>query len=294
MIKPTFVLLGPTGAGKSDVAFRLASLLDGEIISADSVQVYKGLDKGTAKPGPAQCREIPHHLLSIVDPAVNYCVAQFIKDARESLKQIRKRGKTPIIAGGTMLYIHSLLYGIADLPPSQETIRSKYRARMEEEDENFLHRTLQQLDEAAARSIHPHDHQRLLRALEVMEQSGEPLSALRQQARNGGIKEEYADGDEQLFSCALLFHSRELLHQRIKRRFLAFIENGFADEVRELRKRADLSLECSSMRAVGYRQIWEHLDGKYGYEKMLEKGLTATRRLAKNQRTWLRSWKKHL
>ena len=283
--------MGPTGAGKSSLACRLAALLDGEVISADSVQVYRGLDRGTAKPDLALRAAIKHHLIDIVDPVENYTAGQFVRDAGQAIDEIRRKGKMAIIAGGTMFYVHALLYGLSQLPEADNRIRAKYLSLAARRGVGALHPILKKMDEDAAAQIHPQDRQRLLRALEVIEQGGAPLSQLQRRPRQGGIKEDSAKRGEQMITCFLLFPNRSVLHQRLALRFQSFIDNGLIDEVRWLKQKPNLSLDCSSIRSVGYRQVWEHLDNLYGYDEMVNRSIAATRQLAKRQLVWLRSWK---
>lgn len=287
---PTLILVGPTGVGKSALAHQLARWLNGEIISADSVQIYRGMEKGTAKPSTRMRAEVSYHLLDILDPSQTYSVARFIEDAHRSLAKIRARGRVAIIVGGTMLYVDALLHGISVLPPTQPAMRTRYAVQAQKEGWESLHRKLEQLDEMAARRIHKNDHQRILRALEVAEQAGSSMSLLQKKQERCGLYSEYATRGDQIFIGVLNFSHRELLHSRLAMRFRNFIEHGLVEEVRQLKARGDLSLECPSMRAVGYRQIWEYLNGLFDYEEMLARGIAATRQLAKRQLTWLRNW----
>jgi tRNA dimethylallyltransferase len=277
---PVLILTGPTGSGKSDWAMRLAGQWPVEIISVDSAQVYRGMDIGTAKPATAARTAVAHHLLDILDPAQTYSAGQFAQDAVALIAQIRGRGHIPLLVGGTMLYLRALRQGMAQLPRASAAIRQAIDAAAAERGWPMLHADLARLDPLAARRIHPNDAQRIQRALEVCQLTGQTLSAL--QAHSPAALQEPAP------IWALVPEPRELLHERIAIRFKRMMAQGFLEEVRALHGRGDLRAADASMRAVGYRQLWEHCDGQVTLDEAVERGVAATRQLAKRQLTWLR------
>ncbi|MDR3417840.1 MAG: tRNA (adenosine(37)-N6)-dimethylallyltransferase MiaA [Nevskia sp.] len=280
---PVLAIAGPTAAGKSALALQLWERLHGqaEIVSVDSAQVYRGMDIGTAKPDATTRTLVPHHLLDLLDPAETYSAARFAEDARRVIGEIRGRGRWPLLVGGTMLYFRALLQGLSDLPPADPELRARLEAEAAAHGWEALHRRLAEVDPETAARLHPNDAQRIQRALEICELSGEPASHR--------FKRRPAEGwTDQVVRVAVCPPSRPELHQRIERRFLAMIELGFVDEVARLRRRGDLHPDLPSMRAVGYRQLWRHLDGEYGLDRAIEQGLAATRQYAKRQLTWLR------
>lgn len=279
---PAIFLMGPTAAGKTDLAVELVRRLPCDIISVDSALVYRGMDIGTAKPGPEVLSAAPHRLIDIRDPSESYSAAQFREDALREMTQISRAGRIPLLVGGTMLYFRTLERGLSDLPSADGTVR----ARLEEEAGVLgwaaLHARLAEVDPAAAKRIHPNDPQRIQRALEVYEVSGRPMSEL------------YGQGAAPHFPyCALKIvvspADRAELHRRIEARYRAMLGAGFVEEVERLRGRGDLHPDLPSMRAVGYRQVWNYLDGRLSYFEMMEKGVAATRQFAKRQLTWLRA-----
>lgn len=274
--------MGPTGAGKSATALALAEHLPVEIVSVDSALVYRGLDIGTAKPDRADRERIPHHLIDILDPSNSYSAGQFLRDAEEAIAAIRARGRVPLLVGGTMLYFHALLNGLAELPEADPEVRRELDQRMAERGSADLHAELKRVDPEAAARIHPNDPQRIQRALEVFHLTGLPISALQAERRR-------PLAHERPLAIVLSPGRRADLHQRIERRFHAMMAAGFLDEVRELHSRPGLTANVPAMRAVGYRQLWAHLDGAYGLEEGIRRGIVATRRLAKRQLTWLRT-----
>ena len=274
-------LAGPTASGKTAAALQLARVLDAEIISVDSALVYRGMDIGTAKPTPAERAAVPHHLIDIRDPAQAYSAAEFVRDAREAADAIRARGRRVLLVGGTMLYFKALFEGLHAMPPADAAVRAAIEAEAAERGWPALHALLREADPATAARLAPNDAQRIQRALEVLRVSGRPLSAFHAQA----------PGDEVLrpdLFVALEPQERGWLHQRIAQRFDAMLAAGFLDEVQALRARGDLSLQMPSMRCVGYRQAWEALDGRTPLAALRERGIAATRQLAKRQLTWLR------
>ena len=279
---PVWVLTGPTGTGKSDLAVRLAEGAPIEIVSVDSALVYRGLDVGTAKPAGELRTRIPHHLIDICDPAESYSAGGFVTDALISIRAIHARRRVPLLVGGTMLYLRALLHGLAVLPTAAAELRALLDARAEGEGWPALHAELARLDPEAAARIAPNDSQRIQRALEVCYASGEPISKLQRDTVSplAGWPLRY---------WALVPGDRSSLHERLAQRFAAMMEAGFLDEVRGLRDRGDLTARHPSMRAVGYRQLWAHLDGAYDLTEAVRRGIAATRQLAKRQLTWLRS-----
>ena len=274
--------MGPTGAGKSAAALALAARLPAEIVSVDSALVYRGLDIGTAKPDATMRAQVPHHLIDILDPAQPYSAGQFLRDALAAVDAIQARGRIPLLTGGTMLYFHALLHGLAVLPEADPELRRELDERAAREGTAALHAELARVDPQAAARIHPNDPQRIQRALEVFYLAGQPISELQagQRAPLAG---------QSTVSIVLSPARRAVLHQRIEARFHAMLADGFLAEVCALRARGDLDAHTPSMRAVGYRQLWAHLDGAYGLEEGVRRGIVATRRLAKRQLTWLRA-----
>ncbi|HUN75984.1 MAG TPA: tRNA (adenosine(37)-N6)-dimethylallyltransferase MiaA [Steroidobacteraceae bacterium] len=280
MAAEALVLTGPTATGKSAWAVRLAEELPIEIISMDSAQVYRGMDIGTAKPSTALRARIPHHLIDILDPAEAYSAGRFVADCARLIREIRGRGRVPVVIGGTMLYLNALLVGIADLPRGSAELRQRIDARAALEGWPRLHSELARLDPEAAARIHPNDPQRIQRALEVCYATGQPLSQL-QRLRRPVLAH---------VPCwALAPLDRTALHRRIEQRLSQMMSQGFLDEVAGLYRRGDLTSRHPAMRAVGYRQLWGHLEGRYGLDEARDKALAATRQLAKRQLTWLRA-----
>jgi tRNA dimethylallyltransferase len=287
---PVLFLMGPTATGKTDLAIALGSHISIEVINVDSALVYRGMDIGTAKPEPAVLDQVPHHLIDIRDPVEAYSAAEFYRDATVRMKEIVARGRLPVLAGGTMLYFKVLLEGLADLPPSDAGVRRAICDEAEERGWPAMHRELAAVDPETAASLHPNHSQRIQRALEIYRLTGVAASQLkaRQQQENSGIRP--IGEDYEITQVALLPRNRTFLHERIAKRFELMLEQGFESEVIALRARGDLGLDLPAMRAVGYRQMWEHLDGQYGHDVMVESAVAATRQLAKRQLTWLRGW----
>lgn len=285
--------MGPTAAGKTDLAIELSKVLPCELISVDSALVYRGMDIGTAKPSKAQLAEFPHRLIDILDPAQSYSAADFRSDALAAMAQITARGNIPLLVGGTMLYFKALLDGLADMPAANTAVRAQLEADAQAFGWQSLHDQLAVVDPVSAARIHPNDPQRLIRALEVYRVSGMSMTAHREQ-QTAQSTEAAASGCQQLpytvANLAIAPVDRKVLHQRIALRFEQMLDQGFLDEVLALRSRGDLHAGLPSIRAVGYRQVWDHLDGKLTREEMQERGIIATRQLAKRQFTWLRSW----
>jgi len=281
------MLMGPTASGKSALAVELARLLGGEIISVDSSLVYRGMDIGTAKPSAELRSTIPHHLVDLLDPRETYSAGRFRRDALALVESISREGRIPILVGGTMLYFNALLRGLAVLPRADPEVRARIDAEAAREGWPALHARLSKIDPEAARRIHPHDGQRIQRALEVYRLTGKPLSHW--WAQDG---EEGGELPFRTVKIAVAPESREILHRRIAARFHAMLQQGLIEEVRRLWRREDLHLGLPALRSVGYRQVWLYLDGRYDFSTMNEKAVIATRQLAKRQFTWLRRERK--
>ena len=279
---PVLVLAGPTGAGKTDWALRLAEAAPVEIVSVDSAQVYRGLDIGTAKPSLAVRARIPHHLVDICEPTESYSAGRFVADAARCVAAVHGRGRLPLLVGGTMLYLRALLQGLAPLPSASPALRAEIDARAGRAGWPALHAELAALDPAAAARIARHDAQRIQRALEVCLTSGRPLSEL-QRGTTSALQ------GHPVRIWHLVPKDRSALHQALAVRFRSMMAAGFLEEVRALHARGDLTARHPSMRAVGYRQLWAHLEGEGTLEEAIERGIAATRQLAKRQLTWLRA-----
>lgn len=279
---PAVCLMGPTASGKTDLAVRLVEAFAFEIISVDSAMVYRGMDIGTAKPDAKTRRRAPHRLIDIRDPEQVYSAGDFVRDARAEMARIREAGRVPLLAGGTLMYFRALIRGLATLPRADRALRAAIDRDAQRLGWPALHRRLAAVDPVAAGRIAPNDAQRIQRALEVFEKSGRALSEWQARTVPGIPGESY-------LTFGLVPEPRSELHARIERRFDAMVEAGFVDEVARLRRRPGLDRRSPSMRAVGYRQIWDYLDGRTTLEAALRDAVTATRRLAKRQMTWLRS-----
>ncbi|MEA1028958.1 tRNA (adenosine(37)-N6)-dimethylallyltransferase MiaA [Pseudomonas sp. N-137] len=292
-LPPAIFLMGPTAAGKTDLAIELTKVLPCELISVDSALVYRGMDIGTAKPSKELLAEFPHRLIDILDPAEAYSAADFRRDALQAMAEITARGKIPLLVGGTMLYYKALVEGLADMPAADPNVRAQIEEEAARLGWQALHEQLAVIDPESAARIHPNDPQRLSRALEVYRVSGQSMTALRQR-QSAQSTEAAASGMQQLpytvANLAIAPANRQVLHRRIEQRFTLMLEQGFIDEVVALRERSDLHAGLPSIRAVGYRQVWDYLDGKLTSAEMQERGIIATRQLAKRQFTWLRSW----
>ena len=284
---PVILLLGPTAAGKTDAAVALAELLPCRLISMDSALVYRGMDIGTAKPPAKLLARHPHALIDIRDPADPYTAADFVADADLEVRQALERGKVPVLVGGAMLYARAFRDGLAVLPPANPEVRAAIDAEAGKEGWPKLHTRLAAVDPVAAANIHPHNGARLQRALEVFETTGKPISAYWREQGKSAAPQRLG---QELLEFALVHEDRAALHRRIEERFDAMLAQGFVDEVRILRARGDLHLGLPSMRAVGYRQVWRHLDAEWDAEQMRTRAVAATRQLARRQLTWLRSW----
>lgn len=282
-LPPAICLMGPTASGKTALALAIAGRFPVEIISVDSALIYRGMDIGTAKPTPAERCLVPHHLIDIRDPAETYSAAEFRIDALRLMDEITARGRIPLLAGGTMLYFKVLREGIAAMPPADPAVRGQIEAEARGRGWPALHAELARVDPDCAARIHPHHSQRIQRALEVFRVSGEPMSTLH--ARQGATVLHH-----RLLQLAVAPLDRAVLHARIAARFGQMLEAGFIDEVRALYARGDLRANLPSIRAVGYRQAWDFIEGRIDRETLPERGVIATRQLAKRQFTWLRGW----
>ena len=280
-------LMGPTASGKTALALEWAERLGGEIVSVDSALVYRGLDIGAAKPTVAERAAVPHHVLDLREPWQPYSAAEFATDARAAMDAIGARGRVPILAGGTGLYFHALLHGLSDMPEADPATRAQLEGEAAEKGWATLHAELQGIDPEAAARIHATDAQRIQRALEVFRLSGRTISDWRRTARSAPRL------PFRVLKLVLAPQERSELHRRIERRFDTMLDTGFVEEVRRLRELPELQahprpLDLPALRAVGYRQAWEHLDGAYDAREFRDRGVFATRQLAKRQLTWLR------
>lgn len=278
---PAVFLMGPTASGKTDLAIALCKQFPMEIISVDSALVYRGMDIGTAKPDVETLKQAPHRLIDIRDPCETYSAAEFREDALAEMTAITAAGKIPLLVGGTMLYFRALEHGLSELPAADPEVRARLEKQAVEIGWPAMHEILLQKDPQAASRIHPNDPQRIQRALEVIDISGQAMSEL--QAKTAGIKLEY-----RLHKIIISPEPRSVLHERIEKRFDLMMQAGFIDEIKSLHSRSDLNVDQPSMRAVGYRQAWDWLEGNCTAEQMRERAIAATRQLAKRQLTWLR------
>ncbi len=286
---------GPTAAGKTDLAIQLSQKFPIELINMDSAQIYRDMDIGTAKISEQEQHDYPHHLMNILSPEESYSAAEFVSDVTRLTAEINTRGNTPLLVGGTILYYKALLDGLADLPPADETLREALRKIVNEQGHRVLQEELKRIDPKLSEKLQGKDTQRLVRFVEIARLTGEPPSKLfeRQKANQGKNSFDF-------FHICFFPEDRQWLHQRIEKRFDLMLANGFVDEVKMLRNKYRLSLDCPSMRCAGYRQVWEYLEGSYDdlsknnkksntpYQEMRDRGIFATRQLAKRQLTWLR------
>lgn len=274
--------MGATATGKTDLAVKLAENYPVEIISVDSALIYKSMDIGTAKPDAQLLQRAPHFLIDILDPAEKWSAWDFVQQATGLITEINERGNIPLLVGGTMMYFNALEQGMNDLPMADETMRHQLNQQLQLEGLESLYAELKEIDPATAARVKPTDPQRIMRALEVYRLSGKTMSELLQQKKQKpsiDFKRLILDVPE-----------RTALHQRIEHRFQLMLEQGFEQEVVELRKRSDLNIDLPSMRCVGYRQMWLYLDGNYSHDEMVNRSVVATRQLAKRQLTWLRKY----
>ncbi len=275
--------MGPTASGKSALAATLAGNFPVEIISVDSAQIYRGMDIGTAKPSVAERRSVPHHLIDIVDPTGSYSAAQFRSDAVRLISEIAARGRIPLLVGGTMLYFKALREGLSELPESDAAVRARIDAEAAVWGWPAMHAELAKIDASTAMRLKPNDAQRIQRALEIYRVTGKPMSQLLGRTRSAL--------PFRLLELALVPSDRGELHRRIEFRFDAMLEHGLVEELRALRERYALRPGLPSMRCVGYRQVWQHVEGEFGRDELRDRGIFATRQLAKRQLTWLRAMK---
>jgi len=274
------LLMGATATGKTDLAVEIAKRFPVELISVDSAQIYRGMNIGTAKPDAALLSQVPHFLIDIIDPAEYYSAWHFVQDVRQLIDQINQRGNIPLLVGGTMMYYHALENGLNELPVADSSIRAKLNDEAYKIGWSAMHDRLSTIDPVSASRIKPGDSQRIQRALEVFKVSGQPLSDLQNKASEGL--------DMQATRIILNADNRAQLHNRIQQRFEKMLQQGFIDEVADFKMRGDLNLDMPSMRCVGYRQVWQYLEGNLNKEDMIYKAVVATRQLAKRQMTWLR------
>ena len=279
---PVPLIMGPTGAGKTDLALRLAANYPIEIVSVDSALVYRGMDIGTGKPSREQLQRFPHHLVDILDPSQPYSAGQFVRDAHQAIAAIRRRGKLPLLVGGTMLYFRALRRGMADLPPADPGVRQEIDAAAARDGWPSLHARLALIDPVTAARIQPNDGQRIQRALEVHRLTGKTLSEQHAQTRP-------ADPAMKFAAFAWAPTDRERLYDAIERRFQQMLQAGLLEEVRLLQQRGDLHADLPAIRSVGYRQLWEHLCGKESLTSSVQRAIYATRHLARRQLIWLRA-----
>ncbi|MWN32633.1 tRNA (adenosine(37)-N6)-dimethylallyltransferase MiaA [Gilliamella sp. Pra-s65] len=284
MNKPKIIsLMGPTASGKTAFAMMLYDRYPVDIISVDSALIYRGMDIGTAKPTKEEQKKYPHKLIDICDPAESYSAANFRQDALMEIEKSLEKGRIPLLVGGTMLYFKALIEGLSPLPAANSEIREQIENKANKLGWKAIHEELKKVDPVSAERIHPNDPQRLNRALEVYLISGKSLTEL---TRESGKALPY-----DIMQFAIMPQDRSQLHERIEQRFLQMLDDGFENEVKVLMQRADLHLNLPSIRCVGYRQMWEYLNGDTSYDEMVFKGICATRQLAKRQITWLRNWK---
>lgn len=282
-LPPAIFIMGPTASGKTALACALYDELPCELISVDSALVYKDMNIGTAKPTAEELAQYPHHLIDIRDPSQPYSAADFREDVLQIMAEVTARGKIPVLVGGTMLYFKFLLEGAADLPEADEAVRKQIEEEAAEKGWPAIHEQLAKVDPESAARLNPNDPQRVQRALEVYRVTGKTLTEHWAQQQQKSIP-------YQVIQFAICPKERKTLHERIELRFGQMLKEGFVDEVRALYQRGDLHENLPAIRAVGYRQVWEYLDGQLSYDDMIFKGVVATRQLAKRQVTWLRSW----
>ena len=279
--------MGPTASGKTDLAVRLVQSLPVELISVDSAQVYRGMDIGSGKPDAEVLAVAPHHLIDIRDPADTYSAADFRADAISLVKKIYHRDHIPLLVGGTMLYFKVLRDGLADMPHADANVRANIEQLARDQGWPAVHAQLAAVDPESAERIHPNDPQRLQRALEVYQVTGKTMTELHAEERHSQFEDNLPFD---LRFMAIVPQQRQQLHEKIAQRFQSMLLAGFVSEVEQLYDRGDLSPDLPAVKSVGYRQVWQYLSGQIDYDEMVERGIIATRQLAKRQFTWLRSW----
>lgn len=279
---PIICIMGPTASGKTALAMGLYDNLPVDIISVDSALVYKGMDIGTAKPTEEELKNYPHQLIDLIEPEQSYSASDFCTDALKAIDESHQNGRIPVLVGGTMMYFKSLLEGISPLPAADESIRKEIELEAKTQGWEALHKQLAEFDPVSAERIHQNDPQRLSRAIEVYRLTGKSLTELT------AVKGSSLKGN--VLQFALVPKDRSLLHERIEIRFNQMITQGFEEEVVTLRENKNLHADLPSIRCVGYRQMWQYLNGECDHKEMIFRGVCATRQLAKRQLTWLRSW----
>ncbi len=279
-------LMGPTASGKTELAIEISKIIDSKLISVDSALIYRGMDIGTAKPNKETLKKFPHELIDICEPEDSFSVNDFIDLAKTQIELAFKEGKLPILVGGTSFYFNALEHGISNLPASTDKSRKHFNELLKKQGSKKLHKRLKEIDPKSADRIHPNDSQRITRALEVCDLSGEMLSSLQGQKNHKKLNHK--------IKKIILMPKRSELHERIEERFIDMITNGFLDEVEALKNNKKLNLDLASMRCVGYRQVWNYFEGIYNKKEMMEKSIVATRQLCKRQCTWLRNEKEAL
>ena len=282
-LPPAIALMGPTASGKTRLALALAAAFPIEVVSVDSAQIYREMDVGTAKPSASERERVPHHLIDVIDPTESYSAARFRADALRLMKEITARGRIPLLAGGTMLYFKALREGLSELPESDAGVRARIDAEAAVCGWPAMHAELAKIDASTAMRLEPNDAQRIQRALEIYRVTGKPMSQLLGRTRSAL--------PFRLLELALVPSDRGELHRRIEFRFDAMLEHGLVEELRALRERYALRPGLPSMRCVGYRQVWQHVEGEFGRDELRDRGIFATRQLAKRQLTWLRAMK---
>lgn len=280
--KTVISIMGPTASGKTDLAMELADKINGDLISVDSALIYRDMDIGTAKPTPEELKKHPHQLISFLDPSEIYSAADFRNDAIAAIEKSFEMGKTPILVGGTMMYFKSLVEGISQLPEANAEVRVKIESMANQHGWQYVHDKLAEVDPDSAKRIHPNDPQRINRAYEIYLISGKTMTQL--------MSAEKQPIPFNIKQFAFMCDDKTELHSRIEQRFHKMVENGFKQEVEKLHARGDLHMDLPAIRSVGYRQMWQYLEGELDWDEMIFRGVVATRQLAKRQLTWLRSW----
>jgi len=282
---PIVTIMGPTGVGKTDLAISLNKTLPSEIISVDSVQVYKKMNIGSGKPLKSILKKYPHKLVDIIEPWENYSLALFIEDSKREIQNCRGSNQIPLLVGGTKLYLKSLLSGISRMPKANLKVREKIMCEAQEIGWPLLHDRLTSIDPESASKIHPNDIHRIQRALEVYEISSKTMTELKKEHKSNSLLNE-----NKVLQFAIKPESREILRQKIRERFLKMLDFGLVKEVETILTLEEMDTDKVSMKSAGYRQVCDYLENKISYEEMVYRAVNATRQLAKRQMTWLRSW----